>query len=639
LVPVRMRKLRALVLDEFIDNVLTTLQLHGNVHVVDIRNSLTRWENLVEPFNTEEERRHWQGISERVDKILSELGLEKELGLLDQLFKPRERAPLDLDLTEETRLLGKAEDMVTTVENEIEEKIKKFQAVRGLLMELGAARIDVEDLRSTEVLYIKFGKMAIDELPGLEIELKSRIGSVSVYTGGKKRTRFTALVSMDRFSQEIDKILEKYKFQEIQVPKELSGSPSSSLKMLDVQLGNILKTHERNVLLLRDAVLAQIERLKVKEKLGKTARVFVLEAWVAEEEEVKIQQLIIEAANGSATVTILAADEPESEIPTLLRNRKILGHFRILTEMYGLPMYNEIDPTPFIAIFFTFFVGLMSADLAIGTTLIIGSLLIRRGAGSRSETMKDLSVVLSCIGISAMFFGFLTGELMGDLLKLPVLWISVADHPIEFLFIVIGIGIAHVAFGAVLGFINNFYRHEYRRIVGDQLSTLLLLAAAAIFLMTGRFEFEGVGIVGYVIGIVGLVMLIAGRGLIGMLELTRLLSSVISYVRILALNMATAWMSRTFVLLGGLLFTVYLVGPVLNGALLMFSHFFIVFISAFATFAHSLRLHYVEFFGRFFIGGGTKFSSLSSERRYTTPQLMKNKVEKRKETQSQLGQS
>ena len=632
-----MRKLRALVLDEFIDDVLTKLQLHGNVHVVDIRNSLTRWENLLEPFNTEEERRHWQGIRERVERILSELGLEKELGILEQLFKPRERPPLELDPTEETQLLSKAEDIVTTVENEIEEKIKKFQVVRGLLMELRAARIDLEDLRSTEILYTKFGKMAIDEIPGLEIELKSRIGLVSVYTGGKKRIRFIALVSMARFSQEIDKVLEKYKFQEIQVPKELSGSPGSSLRMLDIQLGNILKTHERNVLLLHDAVLAQIERLKVKEKLGRTARIFVLEAWVPEKEEVKIQQLIVEAADGNATVAILAADEPESEIPTLLKDRKILGHFRILTEMYGLPTYNEIDPTPFIAIFFTFFVGLMSADLAIGTTLIIGSLLIRRGAGSRSETMKDLSVVLSCIGISVMFFGLLTGELMGNLVKLPVLWISVADHPIEFLFIVIGIGMAHVTFGAILGFINNFYRHEYRRIVGDQLSTLLLLASAAIFLTTGRFEFEGVGIVGYVMGIVGLVMLIAGRGLIGMLELTRLLSSVISYVRILALNMATAWMSRTFVLLGGLLFDVQLVGPVLTGVILIFSHFFIVFISAFATFAHSLRLHYVEFFGRFFIGGGTKFSSLSSERRYTTPQLMKKKVEKRKETQSQLG--
>jgi V/A-type H+-transporting ATPase subunit I len=134
-----------------------------------------------------------------------------------------------------------------------------------------------------------------------------------------------------------------------------------------------------------------------------------------------------------------------------------------------------------------------------------------------------------------------------------------------------------------------------------------------------------------------LATLIAGKGLTGMLELTRLLSNVISYVRILALNMATAWMSRTFVLLGGLLVEVYIVGPALNGTILIFSHFFMVFISSFATFAHSLRLHYVEFFGRFFIGGGTKFSSLTPERQYTISRTLPEKIEAEKEVEKQLG--
>jgi V/A-type H+-transporting ATPase subunit I len=173
--------------------------------------------------------------------------------------------------------------------------------------------------------------------------------------------------------------------------------------------------------------------------------------------------------------------------------------------------------------------------------------------------------------------------------------------------------------------------------VGDQVSTNLLIAAASIFLLTGKFDFEGTGIVGYSLGIAGLIALIAGKGATGLLELTRLLSNVISYVRILALNMATAWMGRTFVLLGGLLIGVYPIGPVLNGVMLIFSHFFIVFISAFATFAHSLRLHYVEFFGRFFIGGGTKFSPLTSERKYTLPSLIPKEMETVMEAEKQVG--
>ena len=117
---------------------------------------------------------------------------------------------------------------------------------------------------------------------------------------------------------------------------------------------------------------------------------------------------------------------------------------------------------------------------------------------------------------------------------------------------------------------------------------------------------------------IGIAFLIIGQGPVGLLDITRLLSSVISYVRIMAINLASAWMSRTFVLLAGLLFGFGLVGPIMSAILLIVAHFFIVFISSFATFAHSLRLHYVEFYGRFFSGGGIQFSPLESSRDYTT---------------------
>ncbi len=621
-----MQKLRALILDETVDEVLRAVQSKGNVHIVDINRTLPQWENLAQSYMTEQETRRWRSVLNRINRVLSNLGLTKELGLIEQLFKPRGRALIEVDAAEEMELLSTAEDKVSSVEREVEENIEKFQIVRELLWELRNAKTDIEELRSTERLYIKFGKLANEKIQLLENELRSRVRYVSMYTEGKKRTRFVALVSLCRFSEEIEKIISNYRFQEISFPKEISGTPNSCLRFLESQSSNILKKYERQMLCLHDAVLAKIERLKIKERLGKTKRIFVLEAWIPEEEKKDIKSVIDEASEGYATMVVSPPDEPQSEIPTLLKDRNVIGSFRMLTEMYGVPLYNEIDPTPFLAIFFTFFVGLMSADLAIGTTIIVSGLLIRRGAGSRSENMKNLSVVLLCIGISTVFFGVLMGEFMGGLVELPVLWMSAAEDPISFLLIVIGIGMGHLVFGSILGFLNNLSKRQFRRIVGEQLSTLLLIGSAAIFLVTGRFEFQGTSVVGYVAGIIGLAALMIGKGPIGLLELTRLLSSVISYVRILALNMATAWMGRTFVLLGTLVVGTYLVGPVLNGTILLFSHFFIVFISVFATFAHSLRLHYVEFFGRFFIGGGTRFSPLTSEREYTVSKSLSQRI-------------
>ncbi|MFW6117158.1 MAG: V-type ATP synthase subunit I [Thermoproteota archaeon] len=618
LIPMRMRKLRVLVLDEFVNKVLRRLQAENNVHLVDIKKSLPRWENLLQPHDTGPEVRRWKGILNRVEGLLQELELKKELGILDQLFKPRERPPVEICLGEEMELLKNAEELITIVEKEIEENIKRFQVVRKLLWELRTAKIDVEDLRSTERLYIKLGKIPNDEIPRLENELGSRIKYASIYASGKERVKFLAVVSLNKFSEHLENILDKYTFQEISLPKEASGSPSQCLRFLDSKANALLKRYEDRILSLYDAVVAKIERLKNEEKLGKMGRIFVLEGWIPDRDKEHLKELIQEVSEGHATILVSPPNAPESEIPTHLKDRKIIGRFRMLTEMYGMPVYGEIDPTPFLTVFFIFFVGLMSADVAIGTTIIIASLFINRGAGTRSEKMEDLSVILFYLGISAIFFGILMGELMGGVVKLPVFWMSAADNPIEFLFIVIYIGIGHLILGAVLGIFNNLYRKEYRKMVGDQISSLLLIGAAIPFLSTGQFAFEGITMIGYLMGIAGLVALLVGKGLIGLLDLTRLLSSVISYVRILALNMATAWMSRTFVLLGGLIVGVYVVGPFLNGILLLFSHFFIVFISIFATFAHSLRLHYVEFFGRFFIGGGTKFSPLTSERTYTT---------------------
>jgi V/A-type H+-transporting ATPase subunit I len=625
LTPVRMRKLRALVLDEFVDNVLAILQADECIHVLDVKRALSRWEDLPQPYTTGQEIRTWQSISNDIERIHSSLGLKRELGLLEQLFKPRERAPIEIGSKEEMELVNSAEDIVAILEKEIEEKIKKYQGVRELLWEMRAAKIDIENFRATERVYIKLGKIARDEIPQLENELKSRTGYTSVYAGGKQRIRFVAVISLSRFSEEIETTLSKHGFQETPIAKELSGDPNNCLRFIDAQLSNILKKHERQILCLYDAVSAKIERLKTEEKLGKMERVFILEGWVPEEKGEHVKALIKKAAEGHATVVISPADEPELEIPTLLKNRKVIGSFRMLTEMYGMPVYNEIDPTPFLAIFFTFLVGLMSADLAIGTTVIISSVFIRRGAGSRSKNMRSLSVILFCTGISTIFFGILTGEFMGGIVKLPILWISVVDNPIEFLLIVIGIGMAHLVFGAILGFFNDFYSREFRKIIGDHLSTILMIGSATIFLTTGNFGFQGLSIVGYTMGIAGLVALIIGKGAIGMLELTRLLSNVVSYVRILAINMATAWMSRTFVLLGTLIVDIYIVGIILNGIILLFSHLFIVFISVFATFAHALRLHYVEFFGRFFKGGGIKFSPLTSEREFT---VLKTPIEK-----------
>jgi V/A-type H+-transporting ATPase subunit I len=200
---------------------------------------------------------------------------------------------------------------------------------------------------------------------------------------------------------------------------------------------------------------------------------------------------------------------------------------------------------------------------------------------------------------------------------LPIFWMSPADDPINFMLTVLVIGVIHLLVGLILGVINNLANRQIRTMVGDQISMLLMFLGGAIIVVTGNYQFEGYGVWGYSALIGGLAALLIGKGPIGLLEITKIISNIISYVRILALNMASTWMGRTFVLLAGMLINIEYFGLPISIILLLFSQFFLVFISSFSTFAHSMRLHYVEFFGRFFTGGGVNFSPLKCEKMYT----------------------
>jgi V/A-type H+-transporting ATPase subunit I len=267
----------------------------------------------------------------------------------------------------------------------------------------------------------------------------------------------------------------------------------------------------------------------------------------------------------------------------------------------------------------------MMGDISLGAILLLGGFLIYRGAGSRSEKMAALAKILLLSGVVSIVFGVLTGQFMGGAIELfsqgqvvlPIFWMSPADEPINFMLVVLVIGVIHLLAGLVLGVINNLANRQIRTMVGDQLSMLLMFLGGAIIVVTGNYQFEGYGMLGYSAVIGGLATLLIGKGPIGLLEITKIISNIISYVRILALNMASTWMGRTFVLLAGMLINIEYFGLPMAVILLLFSQFFLVFISSFSTFAHSMRLHYVEFFGRFFTGGGVNFSPLKCEKMYT----------------------
>ncbi|HDQ05477.1 MAG TPA: hypothetical protein ENN36_01990 [Candidatus Bathyarchaeota archaeon] len=625
IMPVRMVKLKCLILDDYLEEVMIALQRLATVHLVSLQGSLSRWEKLPEPCKASDEIKFWEEISQRIEKILRKLNIKRDLGLLEEIFQPEKRKSFEITHREELKLLKDILNSVDSLENDIEENISRYKLVRSFLMEIRNLPIDVEKLHSSEELYITIGQTTTDNLLRIEKDIKQKLPHTVLYSKGKGRKKFLAIVALRRFEDQINSLLEDKPFEHISIPEDLTDDPTHCIRLIDNKQDEVLKRNGPLAMKLHDAVNCKIERLNALEKMGKTERLFILEGWIPEEQIEEVEKAVQKASKGYAKTLIEEPDEPERNIPTLLRKRKIIDSFEVITEMYGVPHYNEIDPTPVIALFFPFFVGIMMGDISLGAILLLGGFLIYRGAGSRSTKMADLAKILLLSGVISIVFGVLTGQFMGGAMELfsqgqivlPILWMSPADDPINFMLTVLIIGVIHLLVGLVLGVINNLVNRQIRTMVGDQISMLLMFLGGAIIVVTGNYQFEGYGVLGYSALIGGLAVLLIGKGPIGLLEITKIISNIISYVRILALNMASTWMGRTFVLLAGMLINIEYFGLPMSIILLLFSQFFLVFISSFSTFAHSMRLHYVEFFGRFFTGGGVSFSPLKCEKMYT----------------------
>jgi V/A-type H+-transporting ATPase subunit I len=202
---------------------------------------------------------------------------------------------------------------------------------------------------------------------------------------------------------------------------------------------------------------------------------------------------------------------------------------------------------------------------------------------------------------------------MGGIVNLPVVWFSGFENPMYFLEVAIVIGITQLTIGFIIGFINELLRHRIKNAIGEKLSWLLLLYGIIVILLHFYYLQNDLYLYfGSMLTISGIFLILITKPM-DLIEITRMISNVVSYARIVAINMSHIGISRAFALLAAPLLSPEsgIIGFLLGGALLLIAHVFIVFIESFVAFAHSLRLHFVEFFSKFFEPAGNVFMPLS----------------------------
>lgn len=443
-------------------------------------------------------------------------------------------------------------------------------------------------------------------------------------------TRAMLMVFPAEFTAEIETILGHEDLTRLSLPEELSkSSPDMALEALKRQLVSLpeeIKKIEKELshlaALWREKLIAwnqalqeEIEIYNVFSQFGETDYTFVLTGWVPEKDFEKVRTALMEVTNGVVLIQRLPmTPELKKRAPIILQNPHLARPFESLVNIFALPRYGHIDPTRLMAFFLPVFFGMILGDIGYGLLLLMISLgLMRR---FKSGVVRDVLTVLAMGSGWAILFGILFGELFGTLgesIGIHPLWMNRAspEQITGLLLMTVAIGSIHITLGLILG-VWEAIRDRSRGHLLERGG--MLIALVSLFLLVGVLahylpdELRTPAVSGLILGIVLLGASLGWLGFImGPIEFISLIGNVLSYLRIAAIGLASVYLAKVANDLAGM------VGNLIVGAIVaILIHALNLVLGAFSPTIQSLRLHYVEFFRKFYEGGGRAYKPFKS---------------------------
>lgn len=557
----------------------------------------------------------------RVRSLISHLGLEgmEHSGEKDTLRQIDFRSK---KLAEEVNAL-------TLYKRELEAQLSSLQAKRNKILQL-RTRAPVESFFSLKSVKGYVGTIPKDE----EETFRAAIaGDTLTYESiPEENGHFIAFFVKREHAKKTDMALSQHGFLALDI-KELEGyigTPSAIEPKLSseitklgkklAQTGKELSRHAKentDFLLSAEPVLKE-ELLKAEAPLrfGNTKELFVVTGWVAASRVIDATKAITKAAQDKIHIDVEVPGH-EEDVPVKLKNPAPMDSFESLIRLFSWPKYGEIDPTALMAFTLPLFFGMMLGDIGYGVIALFTFLFLRK----RFPAGKPIFNVLILASVSTIIFGFLFGELFGlEVIAGYHLWhVLSRAHDVEaLLFISFAIGLIHVNFGYALGFINEYKSHGLWMAITHKLSWVIIEFSFAIWLFL-LFDVQFFGITDWlwpavVVSAIGLYLLYKGEGGIGIVEIPSLISHTVSYVRIAAVGLASVFLAILINNFVGILFAKGIWWFVLLGIpLIVLGHGFNLALGVLSPFLHSLRLHYVEFFTKFYRGGGKEFTPFGEE--------------------------
>jgi V/A-type H+/Na+-transporting ATPase subunit I len=535
-----------------------------------------------------------------------------------------------------------------------ENEITALEAESALLTEWIKLPFDLNVPRVTESTRIHIGKVPKAECAGIRAELKKMSELTSMQKIDEDETScLLVIVISKKHADDAKLILGQHKFQEIELPVHESNI-KDRIEAITARLAELAKNMEKhkdefirlaknseNLQIVHDVFIWQQDETRIHEKLKGTDFSFVIEGWIAQLDREELEKDLAEIAVTAIEDVELEEDE---QAPIYLHNSRVSWPFESVTRLYGFPTASEVDPTPFLAIFFIVFFGLCLTDAGYGLSLFVIMFAMLKFFKLPNES-KGLIKLLMWGGLVTMVAGFFFGGYFGltvdqapafmvegEMFKGQLINAAAGTGPLTFLILSLGLGILHVLFGKVIdgwwkikqgqfldAILDSFLWIYYiLALVGfglaatgnvipaeyaETLKWCVLGGTAAMVLTQGRKQ---KGIVGKL-----------GLGVLSLYGLVGYLGDVLSYSRIMALGLGTGIIAFAMNTIAGLAMEMIpYIGFIVAGVVLVLGHVMNLVLSALGAFIHSARLQFVEFFSKFMEGGGTEFKPFKRNCKY-----------------------
>ncbi len=581
-------------------------------------------------------------------------------------------------------LLKKEVDEFNNSLSSLQEKTFQLNNVKKMLTIIDDNHADLEAIQNLQLIHVTAASIPQKNVEALKTELAKfpHILSQSILT---KETSFVNIAVTGKQGTDVEKIVKAHHGEIFSIPKDLPRNTKNALKEITNRLKensekekaiseslHKLGVENKNSLpAWKETVENSLALLYAKKKLLQSGHLTNIEGFVPKKNLAALNEKVHSLLGDKAIILEDKASESET-MPTKISNNRFVKPFEEITRLYGLPRYSELDPTPFMAISFPILFGLMFGDVGHGLILFAGGLGIYL-ALKKQSAIKNMAFIITVCGVAAIIAGLLYGELFGQPIRQVLgfgrpLWFdpfSGTTSVLHFLIFALAVGVAQISLGVVLEMANFVLERKPSDAVLVSLPKLafyfggvyvvvtyglnigawfpgpvMLLVVPFIFMVIAKPAYLAIAKPSP--AHVGAVHSAETHGEAGAAEqegslgqsifesgdlISRFLSNTVSYSRILALLMAHWALCQATYAVAGQINGFGVASLVIGGIIIVGGNIFVIALEGLIVFIHTLRLHFYEWFTKFYKGTGTEFHPYKQNFIYTDVHFHEN-VEK-----------